>query len=146
MTRRPGRRHEERGSAALEAVIGVPAFMVLLAMIIYGGRTAIAHQALESAAADAARSASIARTPQVASIDARQAAIDNLSAQQIHCRNITVHVDTADVTKAPGIPGAVRVTISCRLDLGDLAVPGLPGSRVLTATMRSPIDTWRSVS
>ena len=30
-----------------------------------------------------------------------------------------------------------------RLDLSDLSVPGVPGSRLIKATTTSPIDTWR---
>jgi len=52
----------ERGSATVEAVIGVPAFLLLLGLLIVGGRVAIAHQVVQSAASDAARAASIART------------------------------------------------------------------------------------
>jgi Flp pilus assembly protein TadG len=49
-------RRDERGSAALEAAIGVPAFALFVGLVIFGGRTATTHQALQSAAADAARS------------------------------------------------------------------------------------------
>ena len=62
MTRRP-RPSRQRGSAVIETVIGIPAFMLFVALIVYAGRVAIAHQVVQSAAADAARSASIARTP-----------------------------------------------------------------------------------
>ena len=63
-TRRHQVRHQrgERGSAVIEAVVGVPAFMLFVLLIIAGGRLAIAQQAVEAAAADAARAASIART------------------------------------------------------------------------------------
>ena len=54
-------RRDERGSAAIEAAIGVPAFALFVGLIIFGGRTATTHEALQSAAADAARSASLAR-------------------------------------------------------------------------------------
>lgn len=136
-------RRDERGSAAVEAAIGVPAFVLLLGLIIYGGRTAATHEALQSAAADAARSASIARDAQVAVTEAREAATGSITDQQIHCTHVDVHVDAADLTKAPGQPGAMTVTVSCRLDLSDLSVPGVPGSRVLSATMSSPVDTYR---
>lgn len=63
--------------------------------------------------------------------------------QHIDCSGIDVAVDTSDFNKQPGVPGSVEVRVSCRLDLSDLAVPGVPGSRVLHATMSSPIDTWR---
>ena len=136
-------RRDERGSAALEAAIGVPAFALFVGLVIFGGRTATTHQALQSAAADAARSASLARNADVARADARAAATSSITNQKIGCSAIDVVVDTSDFDKQPGVPGSVNVTISCRLDLSDLAVPGVPGSRVMRASMSSPIDTWR---
>ena len=138
----PGHR-DERGSAAIEAAIGVPAFTLFVGLIIFGGRTASTHEALQSAAAAGARSASIARDARTALTDARAAATASVANQHIGCTSIDVTVDTSDFTKAPGVPGDVAVTISCRLSLSDLAVPGVPGSRVLSSTMSSPIDTWR---
>jgi len=137
------RRRDERGSAAIEAAIGVPAFALFVALIIFGGRTATTHEALQSAAADGARSASLARDSQTARTAAREAAVASIANQQIGCLGIDVTVDTTDFAKQPGVPGSVVVTVSCRLDLSDLAIPGVPGSRVLSATMSSPIDTWR---
>lgn len=136
-------RRDERGSAALEAAIGVPAFALFVGLVIFGGRTATTHQALQSAAADAARSASLARNADSAQADAREAATSSITNQKIGCSAIDVAVDTSDFDKQPGVPGSVNVTVSCRLDLSDLAVPGVPGSRVMRATMSSPIDTWR---
>ncbi|WP_107706225.1 TadE/TadG family type IV pilus assembly protein [Nocardioides allogilvus] len=137
------RLRDERGSAAIEAAIGVPAFALLVALIIFGGRTASTHQALQAAAADGARSASIARDAQTARSNAREAATASIANQQIGCSDIEVTVDTTDFNKQPGVPGSVEVRVSCRLDLADLAIPGVPGSRVLIATMSSPVDTWR---
>ena len=134
---------DQRGSAAIEAAIGVPAFALFVSLIIAGGRTATTHQSLESAAAEAARTASIARDAQAAVGDARQAAATSISNQQIDCHDIHVTVDTTDFNKPPGQPGQVTVQLSCRLDLADLVVPGVPGTRVLSATMSRPIDTWR---
>lgn len=136
-------RHDERGSAAIEAAIGVPAFVLFVGLIIFGGRTATTHEALQSAAADAARSASLARNAEVARADAHEAATVSITNQKIGCSDVDVDVDTSDFNKQPGVPGSVNVTVSCRLDLSDLAVPGVPGSRVLRATMSSPLDTWR---
>ena len=136
-------RRDERGSAAIEAAIGVPAFSLFVGLVIFGGRTATTHQALQSAAADAARSASLARNADVARVDARRAATSSITNQKIGCSAIDVAVDTSDFDKQPGVPGSVNVTVSCQLDLSDLAVPGVPGSRVMRATMSSPIDTWR---
>lgn len=136
-------RHDERGSAAIEAVIGVPTFVLFVGLIIFGGRTATTHAAVESAAADAARTASIART----SAEARQEAVDaaeaSLANQDIHCLNVQVVVDVGDFTKPVGAPGSVTATVECLLDLADLSVPGVPGSRMVKAASTSPLDTWR---
>jgi Flp pilus assembly protein TadG len=137
------RPRSERGSAAIEAVIGVPAFMLFVGLIIFGGRTASTHEALQSAAAAGARSASLARDAETARTAARGTASASITNQEIGCSGIDVTVDTSDFNKQPGVAGSVAVTIACRLDLSDLAVPGVPGSRVMRATMSSPIDTWR---
>ncbi len=136
-------RQDERGSAAIEAAIGVPAFALFVGLIIFGGRTASTHEALQSAAADGARSASLSRDAESARADARKAAVSSIANQKIGCSNLEVTVGTSDFNKQPGVPGLVEVTVSCRLNLSDLAVPGVPGSRVVRATMSSPIDTWR---
>ncbi|MBC7632162.1 TadE family protein [Aeromicrobium sp.] len=134
---------DNRGSASVEAAIGLPAFVLFVGLIMFGGRTTMSHQAIESAAADAARSASIARTSSEAKKDAKDAAQASLANQQINCLEIFVSIDTADFGKPVGEIGTVAVTVECRLDLSDLSVPGVPGSRVIGATISSPLDTWR---
>lgn len=136
-------RRNERGSASIEAAIAVPAFALFVGLIIFGGRTATAHQAVESAAADAARSASILRSESPAKSAAEQAARANLTSQGLNCVRIDVDVDTHEFDRAVGEPALVEVTVACLLDLSDLAVPGVPGTRTISATMTSPIDTWR---
>ena len=120
--------------------------IMFVGLIIFGGRTAMSHGAVESAADNAARSASIARTATDAQRSAVQAAKDSLSNQGVHCLTVTVSVDASDFTKPVGEPGTVSVTVDCRLDLSDLSVPGVPGSRTITAVVSSPIDTWRQRS
>jgi Flp pilus assembly protein TadG len=137
------RRGDDRGSASLEAAVGVPAFLLLVGLIIFGGRTAVTHQAVESAAAEAARSASIARSSSEAKADAKQAAQASLANQDLQCLSVDITVETAAFDKPIGESGQVEVTVECRLDLSDLSVPGVPGSRVIKETMSSPVDTWR---
>ena len=134
---------DERGSAAIEAVIGVPAFLLFVGLIIFGGRTATTHQSVETAAADAARSASLERTSTSAKTQAISAATTSLSNQGIHCLDIDVTVDASQFSRAVGEAATVSVTVQCRLDLSDLSIPGVPGSRLIRATSTSPIDTWR---
>lgn len=134
---------DEFGSASIEAAIGVPAFVLFVGLIIFGGRTATAHQALESAAADAARSASLERTAVAAIASAEEAARDSLANQQLGCADVDVVVDSTGFQIEVGDSAQVSVTVSCVLGLADLSVPGVPGSRDLHATASSPIDTWR---
>ena len=141
-----GSRRSDRGSASVEAVVGVPAFGLLVALIVLGGRTATAHQALESAAYDAARSASLARTAPAAEAAAREAAQTSVANQDLACAAVDVAVDTAAFNLPLGRDGVVEVTVSCRLALTDLILPGIPGTRLLRAKMTSPLDTWRERS
>jgi len=53
-------RRDERGSAAIEAAIGVPAFALFVGLVIFGGRTATTHQAVVNVM-EAAREAGYSR-------------------------------------------------------------------------------------
>ena len=138
---RPWARNE-RGSASIEAVVGVPAFALFVGLVIFGGRTASTHQSVETAAADGARAASIERTDSTARSAAHSAAATSLRNQGVDCLDIDVTIDTGQFNRAVGQDATVSVTVTCRLDLSDLSVPGVPGSRLIKATVTSPIDTW----
>ena len=141
----PPRVHEsrrgERGSATVEFVIGVPVFTLLILLAIMGGRVALARQAVDAAAADAARVASLSRD----ATKAKNAAIDvaelSLANQGIACLETTVTVDTAALRRPAGTPGSVTATLTCVLKLGDLGLPATT-SRTITSTVTSPIDTY----
>ena len=134
------RRHEERGSAAVEAVIGVPAFALLILLVIMGGRVALARQAVDAAAADAARVASLSRDATKARNSAIEVAEATLANQAITCLDTTVTLDAAALRQPAGTPGEVTATVSCLLKLSDLGLP--VGSRTITATVTSPVDTY----
>ena len=133
----------ERGSAVIEAAIGVPAFMLFVGLIVFAGRVAVANQAVGSAATEAARSASIARTRAQAADTARAAATQALSNQKVNCLRMTISVDTSGFASPVGTPASVRATVTCVVNLSDLAVPGVPGTRTVSASMSSPLDTYR---
>ena len=143
MSRLPSRTNRERGSEAIAAAIGVPAFILFLAMIIGGGRFAIAQQAINAAAADAARTASIARTQGQAQSAAASGAYATLTNQSLQCTSKSVHVDVSGFAAPAGNPASVTATVSCTVNLSDVAIPGMPGDRTITAVMTSPIDTYR---
>ncbi len=136
-------KRNERGSASVEAVIGVPAFLLLVGLLVLGGRNAIAQQAVQAAASDAARAASIARTVTEARHDATTAARYSLANQDLDCVTTSVTVDTAAFNKPVGTPGEVSATVTCALRLDDIGLPGLASTKTITATMSSPLDTYR---
>lgn len=134
---------DERGSATLEMVIGVPVMVLFIIATVAAGRLAMAHQSVQSAAADAARTASIARTQGEARAGAQASAASTLGNQGVTCRSTTVHVDTSGFARPVGTAASVSATVVCVVEMADLALPGLPGSFVVAATMISPIDTYR---
>jgi Flp pilus assembly protein TadG len=138
------RRHrDERGSVAIEAAIGVPAFGLFIAMIILGGRVEIANQAVDAAAYEAARAASIERTQSEAISSGTSAATSSLNDQGLQCATTNVTVNAAAFNAPLGTTGQVTATVTCKVDVADLAIPGLPGTRTITATASSPVDAYR---
>lgn len=135
-------RPRDRGSSVVEVVILAPALGLFLMLVIAGGRVAIAHQAVQSAAADAARSASIARTQGHAETAAADAATTSLGDQGTDCAATSVSVDSTGFAAPVGTPASVAATVTCQVDLAGL-LPGLPGSMPITATVRSPLDSYR---
>jgi Flp pilus assembly protein TadG len=143
MRRRSGRGRVSGGSATLEATIVVLGLLVLLGLAIASGWVAVAGGAVEEAARDAARQASIARDADTAQARAIEAAHATLANQGLACASLRVRVDTSGFAVPVGRPARVGATVTCVADLSRLAVPGLPGRRALTATFTSPLDTYR---
>ena len=67
-------RRDQRGSAAVELTLAVPALMIILALLVAGGRLWFARTSVADAAYSAARSGSLARTAGEAQSDAQSAA------------------------------------------------------------------------
>lgn len=136
-------RRRDRGSATIEMVLLVPAFMLLILLLIMGGRFALAQQSIQSAATEAARAASHERGH-----DARdrglEAARSFLDQEGQSCSAVDVQLDATGKESAPGARDQfVDATVTCEVPLADLAIPGVGGSRSVSATASSPIDTFR---
>lgn len=140
MTRNPD---AERGSMSLELAILVPAVLLVLGLVVLGGRVQVAAGAVEHAAAAAARQASLARTPETARAAATLVAADTLGQQGITCAPGSTTVDTSGFAVPVGQGAQVTVHVTCTLEMSDLAIPGLPGARTLTAASTSVLDTYR---
>ena len=140
------RRHRrgEQGSAAIEAAILGPPLLLLIGLAIVGGRIQVAGGAIEAAAHDAARAASISRTAGQARAAAVAAADATLSQQGLHCASLSVAVDTSGFAVPVGQPATVSASITCVVDFRDLVADGLPGSKTLTARFVCVLDTFRT--
>lgn len=135
--------HRERGSAVLEIVVLAPVLLLFVLIVIFAGRWALAQQAVQSASAEAARAASIARTVGEAEGAAASSAGSSLTSQHVRCGSTSVSVDAAAFGAPVGTAGVVTATVTCVVDMSDLTFPGIPGSRILTSTSSSPLDTYR---
>jgi Flp pilus assembly protein TadG len=136
----------ERGSATVEMVVVAPGLIMIIGLLIMGGRIAIAGGSVEHAAAEAARAASIARTAAEAQASGDSTArmvLDNAGLQCVGAASVSI--DTADFTTTQaGQPGEVSATVSCQVRLSDVAIPGLPGTRLMEHRASSPLDTYRT--
>ncbi|GAB2920060.1 pilus assembly protein [Rhodococcus aerolatus] len=139
LTERP----EHGGAPTTEAAQLLPVVLLVLVAVIAGGRVSNAHDAADQAARAAARIASVGREPVSARADATAAATASFEQQNVHCLGVNVDVSTAGLTAALGTSGAVTTTVKCTVALSELAFPGIPGDRTLTASFTSLVDPNR---
>ena len=137
----------EGGSASLELAIIAPVLLVLIALVVMGGRFAMASAAITGVAGAAARDASLARSPAAARLAAVSSAQATLAEQSLHCQGApAVEVDTSGFAAAPGAPASVSVDVTCVVVVNGLNVPGLPSTRTLHERAVSPLDSYRSTT
>jgi Flp pilus assembly protein TadG len=139
------RARSDRGSAApaLELVILTPAVVLIVLVGVAAGRTATGESRVQQAAAAGARAASTQHTPTEAESEARSVVTASLHIQGIDCETDTITVDATGMQAPPGVPAHISVTVDCTVAWSDLAIPGWPGSHVVTATAASPLDPDR---
>jgi Flp pilus assembly protein TadG len=135
--RRPLWDRSERGSAAELALVCVPLMLVVF-LVVAGGRVASARSEVDAAARDAARAASPARSPGAANSAAQGAAAASLATDGLACRNFTVNVDLSNFT--PG--GTVSANVECTISLAELTLLRLPASANITSRFVEPVDTY----
>jgi hypothetical protein len=137
----------DRGSAPVEMAITGLIAIALIGVLIVAGRVAIASSSISGVAGNAARDASLARTPAVAVQRATSTAIASLHAQHLQCEGTPdVAVDTSGFSAPPGTNAVVTVDVTCVVALSDIGMPLMPGSRTLHDHAVSPLDRFRSIS
>jgi Flp pilus assembly protein TadG len=128
----------DRGSATLELVLLTPALIALLLLVVAGGRIEQARGQLDGTVREAARAASVERTPAAAEASARLIADQRLATDGLTCGDLTVATNTSQFRSG----GSVTTTITCNVQLSDLVGIALPGTRTLSASASEPIDTY----
>lgn len=141
---REGPDSRDAGSVTLELAVLTPALLLLLGLLVLAGRVQVARSAVEHTAAVAARDASLARTLEGAKAAADDAMARELEAQDLDCAPATATVDGTGFAAPLGQAAVVRVTVTCELSIADLAIPGLPGQKTVTASFVSPLDAHRA--
>jgi Flp pilus assembly protein TadG len=129
-------RHGENGQATLELIIGVPLLFLFLMFIVYAARLPEAGSRVGDAAEAAARAAAASSTGARATAAAATAASATLVDRGVTCRHMVVATDLSGYH--PG--GTVSTTVSCDVDLSDLGLLVLPGTRTVTARFTAPVD------
>ncbi|WP_422737746.1 TadE/TadG family type IV pilus assembly protein [Micromonospora sp. WMMD729] len=151
-------RTAERGSVSIEVAVLAPAFIALMVLAGVAGRSAVAAEAVDAAAHDAARAASISRTAADGQEQARKAAQEQLDWHGLNCDGTptlrfsgSVGGDITGFDKAYssalGQAATVTVTVECRVSFRDLrlnAIPGMPTENRVEASFTSPLDRYRS--
>lgn len=133
----------QRGAAAVEVAILIPLLGLLLAGLIGGWRIGWARTQVVEAAAAGARAASIPASAGQARQMATAAVQADLATVGLHCADAQVDVDTAAYSLPPGVPGKVTARVSCRLNLSDVIVSGLPGTILISSAASEPLDIFR---
>jgi Flp pilus assembly protein TadG len=140
----------DRGSATIELVILTPAALAFVLLVVIAGRMVLAQQTLDSAAYDAARTASLSQSAMSADTNGRRAADLALADQGLRCQNRITHIDTSGFAVPVGNTATVRVEITCDVLFTDMLLPGVTvwnsGLRTtvpIRSTFVSPLDTYR---
>jgi Flp pilus assembly protein TadG len=133
----------ETGSMSVELVMLAPVMALVILLLIAGGRIALASNAAEAAANAAAREASLSRTTTAAQQNANAAAQTSMQQSGYACTTLNVLIDDSGLNVPLGQVGTVSGTITCTLNLSDIALPGLPGTWTIERNATSPVDAYR---
>jgi hypothetical protein len=135
------RSRTENGSVAVEVVLMTPVLIVLLLLVVLGGRLTGAQSRVRHAAASAARAASLRSSLPAAEADAVATARRDLERAHVECSG----GPTVELQGSLDPGDRLSVTVRCQVPLRDLGLLGL-GRPVheISATSVEVIDLRRS--
>ena len=133
-----------RGSVSVELALVVPALVLVLGLLVAGGRLWFARTSVTESAQSAARAGSLARSAAAAASDGAAAGRSSLATAGLRCAATSVQVETGAFAVPVGTPATVRATVRCTVPLADVLLPGLPGAVDLQGRGAAALDTYRS--
>ncbi len=134
----------ERGSVTVELTLMIPALILVVGMLVAGGRLWFARSTVVEASQTAARAASLARSAETAGVEGRSAGQQSLATAGLRCSSSSVSINTASFGVPVGTPATVTSAIRCRVSFADLFLPVVPGSIQLSGEGAAALDTYRS--
>ncbi len=128
---------------SVELVVIAPALVLLLLLVGAGGRWVESHGAIDGAARDAARAASVARTPGDAVALAQQAADSDLTSSG-WCDQGTANVSVTGFPATPIVTQGtnVTVTVTCNVNMSPFTALGFRAASPVSGTAVAPLDPF----
>jgi Flp pilus assembly protein TadG len=127
----------------VEFALLVPALVLLFGVVVGGARVWMARTTVENAAGAAARAAVLERSAADAARSAERLAATQATTSGLRCDRLHVSLDSSAFARPVGTPGTVTASVTCQVPLGDVLVPGWPGSVPVSATASAPLDSFR---
>jgi Flp pilus assembly protein TadG len=132
----------QQGSMAVEFVVAVPGFLVLMLLVAAGGDWVSSSGQVGAAASDAARAASLARTGNDANTAASDAANYDLKGACTGGAPVTKVTPLPLGTASFATAQDVQVTVQCTVNLQAFKVIGFPVTTTFTRIAVAPLDPF----
>jgi Flp pilus assembly protein TadG len=129
---------------AVEIALLAPALVLVLGLLIAGGRLWFARTTVVEAAQTSARAASLARSPGAASAAGQDAGRESMATAGLRCASSSVRVSTSAFAVPVGTPATVTSDVTCQVPFADVFLPGTPGSIDLAGHGSAALDTYRA--
>ena len=136
------RRWNDEGQALAELVIVLPVLLLVALLMIFFGRIESAQGDVEAAARAGVEAAVIQGNAALAQSSATAAVTSTLASDHMACPSPSVSTNVTNFVSG----GSVSVMVTCVANLSDIAAPGLPGAKTLSATSTAPIDPYTVVA